>query len=277
MRHGGRAASRACGGRRASARRHPVGRMSLSERPLTWTPTPPPPSTRRGWTRCCRTSARSSAVGTRTAGGPRTARPQGRGRAVRAPGHAAAALRAGGQEQGRRPGTENVPYAVALSTACELVRVRPARGTVAGVALRECESGCGRRLLSHSAKVHSRCPLLHPLLPGRRCLGRHAHLFRNCMGERHPRLLRNCMGGYENVTPKKVSEEGVKGLETLQLTPFSMPRRRSGPLTPSPESSLPSVQRELSNEPPCAGASTTLMQNMQANKAERPHRRPIPR
>ncbi len=35
-------------------------------------------------------------------------------------------------------------------------------------------------LLSNSAKVHSRCPLLHPLLPGR-CLKPRARLLRSCL------------------------------------------------------------------------------------------------
>jgi len=43
----------------------------------------------------------------------------------------------GGQEHGKRPGTENVPYIVGLGAACELARGRLARGTVALVELRE--------------------------------------------------------------------------------------------------------------------------------------------
>ncbi|QDE85016.1 hypothetical protein BHS07_27720 [Myxococcus xanthus] len=38
-------------------------------------------------------------------------------------------------------------------------------------------------LLSNSANVHSRCPLLHPLLPGP-CLKPRAHLLHTCLRER---------------------------------------------------------------------------------------------
>ncbi|HVG63672.1 MAG TPA: cysteine desulfurase family protein [Hyalangium sp.] len=43
----------------------------------------------------------------------------------------------GGQEHGRRPGTENVPYLVGLGAACELARQRLTRGPTALVELRE--------------------------------------------------------------------------------------------------------------------------------------------
>jgi cysteine desulfurase len=43
----------------------------------------------------------------------------------------------GSQEQGLRPGTENVPHIVALGTACELAREQLAQGTAALVELRE--------------------------------------------------------------------------------------------------------------------------------------------
>jgi cysteine desulfurase len=43
----------------------------------------------------------------------------------------------GGQEHGRRPGTENVPYIVGLGAACELARQRLAHGLTALVELRE--------------------------------------------------------------------------------------------------------------------------------------------
>jgi cysteine desulfurase len=43
----------------------------------------------------------------------------------------------GGQEHGRRPGTENVPYIVGLGAACELARQRLAQGSTALVELRE--------------------------------------------------------------------------------------------------------------------------------------------
>jgi cysteine desulfurase len=43
----------------------------------------------------------------------------------------------GGQEHGRRPGTENVPYIVGLGAACELARSRLERGAAALAELRE--------------------------------------------------------------------------------------------------------------------------------------------
>jgi cysteine desulfurase len=43
----------------------------------------------------------------------------------------------GGQEHGKRPGTENVPYIVGLGAACELARQRLAHGPKALVELRE--------------------------------------------------------------------------------------------------------------------------------------------
>jgi cysteine desulfurase len=43
----------------------------------------------------------------------------------------------GGQEHGRRPGTENVPYIVGLGAACELARARLAGGVTAMVELRQ--------------------------------------------------------------------------------------------------------------------------------------------
>lgn len=43
----------------------------------------------------------------------------------------------GGQEHGKRPGTENVPYIVGLGAACELARQRLAHGPTALVELRE--------------------------------------------------------------------------------------------------------------------------------------------
>jgi cysteine desulfurase len=79
----------------------------------------------------------------------------------------------GGQEHGKRPGTENVPYIAGLGAACELARVRLARGTAAIVALRERLWGRlqaevpGVRLTGHpTERLPNTLNVLFPGVPG---------------------------------------------------------------------------------------------------------------
>lgn len=78
----------------------------------------------------------------------------------------------GGQEHGRRPGTENVPYIVGLGAACELARGRLVQGTAALVELRE-------RLWSR----------LQAEVPGLRLTGHPTERLPNTLNVRFPGVL----------------------------------------------------------------------------------------